>query len=467
MRAAARTIDPMKDRHHSTPMPIFPGSLVLAALTVALHADYPIVSHRYLADPTPLVTKDRVYIYCSNDDESPLEGSYNIPNVICVSSADMKNWTDHGCVFRAEDATTWAKKSWAPAAIGRDGKFYLYFGNGGANIGVAVADKPTGPFKDALGKPLIEHGTPGVQPAKDMWLFDPGVYIDGDGQAYIYFGGNGDDNVRVARLKRDMITLDGEVIRMTAPNFFEAAWVFKRDDTYYFTYSTTPKAQMRIDYMTAKHPVEGFEHRGIVSSQPPLNDHNNNHSAQFKFKDRWYHVYHNRIVAREAGIPTGFRRNLGIEEFQFEEDGSIRQVEFTTSGVEQTAAADPYSRFEAETFSAQMGVKSEPCGDGGMCLRELRDDAWVRVSGLDFAERAPKKFNARIAGGGAGCRIEVRLDAPDGELVATCEVPAAGQGGEWRNVSAPVTGIAGKSDLYFVFRGGASESFKFDCWKFE
>ena len=119
-----------------------PGTLptlgILAAATtlvLPLAADYPIASHRYLADPTTLVTKDRVYIYCSNDDESPVEGSYNIPNVICVSSSDMKNWTDHGSVFRAADATTWAKKTWAPAAIERDGKFFLYTTNGIAQLG--------------------------------------------------------------------------------------------------------------------------------------------------------------------------------------------------------------------------------------------------------------------------------------------------------------------------------------------
>ena len=119
------------------------GLAATPAFAPLLLADYPIASHRYLADPSSLVTKDRVYVYCSNDDESPVEGSYNIPNVVCVSSSDMKNWTDHGSVFRASEATTWAKRSWAPAAIERDGKFFLYFGNGGANIGVATAPAPS------------------------------------------------------------------------------------------------------------------------------------------------------------------------------------------------------------------------------------------------------------------------------------------------------------------------------------
>ena len=84
--------------------------IACVACATNVRADYPIASHRYLADPSTLVTKDRVYVYCSNDDESPVGGSYNIPNVVCISTSDMKNWTDHGIVFDAARDTSWAKK---------------------------------------------------------------------------------------------------------------------------------------------------------------------------------------------------------------------------------------------------------------------------------------------------------------------------------------------------------------------
>ncbi|HWQ92877.1 MAG TPA: glycoside hydrolase family 43 protein [Clostridia bacterium] len=440
--------------------------IVISACVPCAMADYPIASHRYLADPTSLVTKDRVYIYCSNDDESPVEGSYNIPNVVCVSSSDMKNWTDHGSVFRAAEATTWAKKTWAPGTIARDGKFFLYFGNGGANIGVAVSDSPAGPFTDPLGKQLIEHHTPGVQPARNMWLFDPGVFIDDNGQAYIYFGGNGDDNVRVARLKRDMITLDGEVMKMTATNFFEAAWVFKRNGVYYFTYSTTPKAQMRIDYMTSDNPTNGFTYRGIVANQPPIND-NNNHAAQFEFKGHWYHVYHNRIVAKQAGIPTGFRRNIAIEEFSFNEDGTIRKVAYTTNGVAQIGHLDPLTRVEAETFNAQSGVETEPCSEGGMNLTDLNNGDWVRIVGVDFGSKGGKKFSARVAAAGHGGNIEVRVGGVEGKLLGTCKVENTGSGQTWKTATCEVSAAAGVQDLYLKFIGGDGALFNVDFWKFE
>ncbi len=439
---------------------IIAGSWCLPA-----RADYPIASHRYLADPSVLVTRDRVYVYCSNDDESPLEGGYNIPNVVCVSSSDMKNWTDHGVVFDAERDTSWAKKTWAPCAIERDGKTYLYFGNGGGNIGVVAADNPVGPFKDVNKGPLIEHGTPGVQPAEHMWLFDPGVFIDDDGQAYIYFGGNGDDNVRAAKLKKDMVTLDGEVIKMHAPNFFEAAWVWKIKDTYYFSYSTTPSAQMRIDYMTSDKPTEGFEYGGIVADQPPINN-NNNHACEFEFKGKWYHVYHNRIVAKEAGIPGAFRRNIAIEQFDYNKDGSIRKVEYTTDGVEQVGHVDPYVRVEGESFAAQKGIETEPCDEGGLYVTDTQDGDWIKVAGVDFGSKGAAKVALRTAGAARECRIELRLDREDGKMIANCKVSSTGGAQKWKNTVCEVSGATGIHDLYIRFTGGDGDLANLDWWQF-
>lgn len=441
--------------------------VLVAAGGFAAHAraDYPIASHRYLADPSVLVTEDRVYIYCSNDDESPLEGGYNIPNVVCVSSSDMKNWTDHGIVFDAAGDTSWARKSWAPCAIERDGKFYLYFGNGGADIGVVEGESPTGPFKDVLGKALITHNTPGVQPAQDMWLFDPGVFIDDDGQAYIYFGGNGDDNVRAAKLKKDMVTLDGEVIKMHAPHFFEAAWVWKIGDTYYFSYSSTPNAGMRIDYMTSKKPTEGFEYAGIVADQPPLNN-NNNHACEFKLNGKWYHVYHNRIVATEAGIPTGFRRNLAVEEFSYDDEGAIEKVEYTKDGVKQFGHLDPYTRVEGETFAAQKGIETEPCKAGGMNVTDTQDGDWIKIAGVDFGTKGASKVAVRVASAAKDTNIEMRLDSLDGQLIATVDVPTTGGGQEWKNAVVNVTGATGVHDLYVKFVGEGEQLVNLDWWQF-
>lgn len=433
------------------------------ACTTNVRADYPIASHRYLADPSTLVTKDRVYVYCSNDDESPVDGGYNIPNVVCISSSDMKNWTDHGVVFDAAKDTSWAKKTWAPCAIERDDKVFLYFGNGGGNIGVVEADNPIGPFKDVKKTYLIDGNTPGVQPFRGGWLFDPGVFIDDDGQAYIYFGGNGDDKARVAKLNKDMISLDGEVMKLNLPNFFEACWMFKRNGIYYLAYSSNPKAAMRIDYMTSKKPDSGFTYAGIIAEQPPINN-NNNHAAEFLFKDQWYHVYHNRIVAKEAGIPTGFRRNIGLERFSFNDDDTIKKVEYTTDGVPQIGHLNPFTKVEGETFAAQKGIETEPCSAGGMNLCNIENGDWVTIRGVDFGTVGAKKFAARIASATQGGKIEVHLGGPDGTLAGTCEVPGTGGWQEWKTATCDLKDANGVHDVTLKFSGGEGSLLNLDSW---
>jgi arabinoxylan arabinofuranohydrolase len=263
-----------------------------------------------------------------------------------------------------------------------------------------------------------------------------------------------------------MVRLDGDVIKMNATNFFEAAWVFKHEGTYYFSYSTTPRAQMRIDYMTSDHPIEGFAYRGVVADQPPINN-NNNHSAQFKLKDRWYHVYHNRIVAREAGIPTGFRRNLAVEEMHFNPDGTIQKVTYTTNGVAQIGHLDPYARVEAETFNAQYGIETAPCAEGGMNLKDIHNGDWVKLVGVDFGTDGAKKFTARAASEGPGGAVELRIGSPDGTIIGTCRVENTGGWQQWKETSCDIAGATGVQDLYLQFTGGDEPLLNMDSWQFE
>ncbi len=269
------------------------------ASTPCAIADYPIVSHRYLADPGAMVYDGRVYLYCSNDDENPTGGGYSMKSIVCVSSNDLKNWTDHGVVFRVPADAAWASYAWAPAVVARNNAFYLYFGNSGSGIGVASSSSPTGPFTDAKGGYLIDAGTPGVLPASSIWIFDPAVFIDEDGQAYLYFGGNGEGNVRVIRLNEDMVSTSGSAVALTVPYFFEAAWMHKRDGLYYFSYSTNPPTG--CGSTTSPATVRSEASPTAASLRASRRDNNNNnHAAIFEFNGAWYHAYHNRI-RRHAG----------------------------------------------------------------------------------------------------------------------------------------------------------------------
>ncbi len=443
--------------------------MVAAALAVATPtrtvADYPIASHRHLADPAAMVYDGRVYIYCSNDDDSPLEGGYDMKSLVCVSSSDLKNWTDHGEVIRVPGAASWATHTWAPAAIERNGKFYLYFANNGSNIGVAVSDSPAGPFVDPIGRPLVTANTPGVLPAQNIWVFDPAVFIDDDGQAYLYFGGNGEDNVRIIRLNEDMISVQGEAIKVSARAFFEAAWMHKRDDIYYLSYSTQPSAGIRIDYLTSDSAIGPFTYAGVVAAQPPSNN-NNNHAAEFELHGAWYHVYHNRFVANEAGIPPVYRRNIAVEELHYEKDGSIIPVAYTRDGVRQVGNLNPYLRVEAETLNEQSGIETEICAEGGMNVTDLQAGDWIRVRGVDFGSAGAGQVQARVAAAGAGGSIEFRLDAADGPVIATVEVASTGGDQTWSTVSSAVTGATGVHDLYLRFEGAGEALFNFNWWQF-
>lgn len=166
----------------------------------------PLVDHKLGADPYSLVYGGRVYVYMSSDtyvynnDGSIKDNDFSaLDRIQVISSADMVNWTDHGTIPVAgannknngRGIAKWASNSWAPAIAhkklnGKD-KFFLYFANGGAGIGVLTADTPIGPWTDPLGKALVTHSTPGM--AGVTWLFDPAVLVDDDGTGYLYSGG--------------------------------------------------------------------------------------------------------------------------------------------------------------------------------------------------------------------------------------------------------------------------------------
>jgi arabinoxylan arabinofuranohydrolase len=427
-------------------------------------ADYPIASHRYLADPGALVSNGRVYLYNSNDDDNPVEGDYQMRSIVCISSSDLKNWTDHGEVFRAPTSAAWAGYSWAPAAVERNGKVYLYFGNNASGVGVATSTSPTAPFSDARGSALVDASTPGAS-GTNSWLFDPSVFVDDDGQAYLTFGGNGDDNARIIRLNSDMISVSGPAIALSIPTFFEASWLSKRNGVYYFSYSTTPAAGQSIDYLTSSSPTSGFSYRGTAAAQPPSNNNNNHHSI-FELGGAWYHAYHNRVVATQAGVPPTYRRNLGLERLEYDADGAIQPVTYTTDGVTQLASLNPYVRVEGETTNAQSGIETEPCSAGGMDVTDLQDGDWTKVRAVDFGSVGAQRFDASVASSTSGGSIELHLDDPNGTLIGTCAVPATGGPQIWTAVTCPVTGAAGVHDLYLRFAGVGSPLFNLDYWQF-
>ncbi len=328
------------------------------------YADYPLLKTiTYSADPSCLEYNGRIYSYWSNDDNN--NGGYQMHQITCLSTSDLKNWTNHGQVFDVPNDCSWAKNTWAPSVVYRNGYFWLYFANNDTNIGVAKSTSPTGPFKDAKGSALVDANTPGATGLQ--WCFDPAVFIDDDGQAYFYWGGGtNNQNARVIKLNSDMISVSGSAIAIPAPNHFEASLVHKYNGKYYFSYSILPGGQ-KINYMMSNNPMTGWVDKGTVMNNPPDNHGNNNHQSIFQYRGNWYIGYHNRYIAIQQGIDITYKRNACLDQLFYNADGTMQLVVNTKDGL-PLLTSDPTATPTLTPTPTSSGVKGDVNGDGSITI---------------------------------------------------------------------------------------------------
>ena len=233
------------------------AALVLTALAVSAAAlgkaptqgrpgSNPIIRDKFTADPAPLAVGDRLYLYVGHD-EAQRDEMFNMREWLVYSTTDMRHWTDHGPIMRVTDFK-WAKKdAWASQAIRKNGKYWFYAAvehddaHPGKAIAVAVSDRPTGPFVDAKGSALITNEmTPkGTHSWEDI---DPTVLTDDDGTTWIAWGNR---QCYIARLKPNMIEIDGPITEITPPHFEEGPWLHKRGELYYLTYASLDRSRHR------------------------------------------------------------------------------------------------------------------------------------------------------------------------------------------------------------------------------
>jgi beta-xylosidase len=299
--------------------------LVLGAAGLLASAGNPLFPNLFTADPAALVDKGRVYLYVGIDAAAPEGKDYLMNEWKVYSSCDMKNWTDHGSPLRYS-TFSWAKKdAWASDIVKRNGKYYFFATvehatNPGKAIGVAVSDSPTGPFVDAIGKALITNDM--TKQTGISWDdIDPGVFLDKDGQAYIYWGNT---VLKYARLKKNMTELDGPIMNIKPDNFVEAPYVHKHGKTYYLSFSRNwPEETV---YMTSDSPLGPWTHRGLIMEKNE--GVKTIHQAIIDFNGKSYIFYHN------SKLPTGgeFRRSVAVEELHYNSDGSIGVVAQTAEG---------------------------------------------------------------------------------------------------------------------------------------
>ena len=292
----------------------------------------PIISAATAADPTMVMFGNRYYVY-------PTDGMMKEPGFGAWSSLDLKDWVYEGAILRFSDVA-WAKKdAWAPDIIERNGKYYFYF-SADSSIGVAVSDSPTGPFTDALGKPLISF-------EKDMSTIDPCVFIDDDGETYMYWGATFTGQMFMRKMNRDMLSFAGEKITVfdCHPDddyHCEGSYVFKRNGLYYYLWSeyiwcdapTLEKDQSyRVNYAVSTTPYGPF--RRVPTRIPILSSDmekgyigpGHNSVLHMPGTDDYYIVYH------QHDGDAVHHRFANIDQLHFGPDGVLYTVNLTTTGV--------------------------------------------------------------------------------------------------------------------------------------
>ncbi|MEV0005138.1 family 43 glycosylhydrolase [Micromonospora sp. NPDC050980] len=425
-------------------------------------ADNPIVQTIYTADPAPLVYNGRVYLYTGHDEDNSTW--FTMKEWRVYSSDDMVNWTDHGSPLNL-GTFSWAKQdAWAGQAVYRNGKFYWYVpmvvrATGQMGIGVAVSDSPTGPFRDAIGRPLVSNGE-----------IDPTVFIDDDGQAYLYWG---NPRLWYVKLNADMTSYSGSPTQIplttagfgtrtgdaNRPTLFEEGpWVYKRNNLYYLVYAAKCCSEF-IAYSTAPGPLGPWTYRGTV--MPTQGSSFTNHPGIVDFKGNSYFFYHNGALPGGGG----FTRSVAVEKFSYGADGSIPTITMSNAGAPQVGTLNPYVRQEAETIAWGQGVETEPASGGGMNVGWIDNGDYIKVKGVAFGTGATS-YTARVASATSGGSIELRLDGTSGPLVGTCRVSGTGGWQTWTDTTCPVSGATGTHDLYLRFTGGSGSLFNVDHWRF-
>lgn len=443
----------------------------------------PIMTQRYGADPCAMVYGDSVYIYMTHDIYEYKNGNITtngygtITEIVCVSSADLVNWTDHGPMKVAGNGgISKAVNSWAPTAChakinGKD-RFFLYFANNGNGIYVVASDTPYGPWEDVKnGQGLITRQTPNCGNVE--WLFDPAVLVDDDGTGYIYFGGgvpNGKNadpgTARIAKLGKDFISIDGTPTTLNPPYLFEDAGINKIGNNYVYSYCTNWNtggnnigiSNAVISTMISTNPMTGFKYDRKVFDNPSkwLGSNGNNHHSFFKFKNKWYITYHSQWIQNQIGVEGGYRCSHVDYANVDESAGKIMGVDAgTTKGVSQVEPVDGTKTIQAECFAWQNGIESNYVGKSTNMAVSGKNGSWIGLCGVKA--QGVNRFKARVSAPCGGA-IRISTGSAGGPVIGYLNVESNSSFEEFE--CKLTSDIPTATDLFFTFSG----ELKFDSW---
>lgn len=407
------------NKHIRTYFPYSRRLLLLLSLLLSTmsHAQNPLIHTQYTADPSARVFGDKVYIFPSHDilatDGKGRKGWFCMEDYHVFSSSNLTEWTDHGMII-TQNKVSWVRPDsysmWAPDCIERNGKYYFYFpslpadtikyGRGFA-IGVAVADKPEGPY-------TVESA-----PIKDVHGIDPNVFIDKNGQAYLYWSAG---NIYGARLKENMKELDAEVKilgELPDKGLKEGPFLFEREGVYYLTYPHVANKTERLEYAIADNPLGPFKVTGVIMDESPTGCWTNHHSI-IQFRNQWYLFYHHN----DYSPLFDKARSIRADSLFFNADKTIRKVTPSFRGIGVTKATE---KIQPDRYSAisPQGAAIEYLDTNnrfaGWKTILSTPGAWVQYNSIEFSNNKIIKLNIKTETNGF---IEIRTGQANGPLIA-------------------------------------------------
>lgn len=407
----------------------------------------PIVRDQFSADPSARVFGDRVYVFPSHDilatEGKGRVGWFCMEDYHVFSSANLTDWTDHGMIVQ-QNKVPWVRPNsysmWAPDCVYRNGKYYFYFPTApqdtitygrGFTIGIAFADKPEGPY------------TPEATPIKGVRGIDPNVFIDKDGQAYLYWSAG---NIYGAKLKDNMLELSSEVKtlgELPTKGLKEGPYLFERNGIYYLTYPHVENKIERLEYAIGDNPLGPFKFAGVIMDESPSGCWTNHHSI-IQFKEQWYLFYHDRDYSPKFDKA----RSVRIDSLFFNTDGTIKKVNPTLRGVGLTDAnkeiqIDRYSDKSMEGLSIDF-IDTTNRFLGWKTIF-TKAGAWVQYNSIDFGKKKIKAVKVRAVST-SGAILQIRIDNIKSPVIAELKIPG---NNNWNSIKASLTGM--KSGVHNLF----------------
>jgi uncharacterized protein YjhX (UPF0386 family) len=337
------------------------------------------------------------------------------------SSENLTDWTDHGMIVSQYDAD-WVDSTsysmWAPDCIKRNGKYYFYYpantnivgpnSRKGFGIGVAVADKPEGPY-EVQDKPI-----------KGIHGIDPNVLIDNDGQAYIYWSMG---QIFVAKLKENMLELESEpqtIDNLPTAGLKEGPWVFERNGIYYLTFPHVENNTERLEYAMGNSPMGPFKMEGVIMDESPTGCWTNHHSV-IEYNDQWYLFYHQNDLSPDFDK----NRSVRIDSLFFNPDGTIQKVTPTLRGVGLTSASN---RIEIDRYSdiSEKGAKIE-FNDPENTFEGWKtvfkgEGSWIRYNAVHFSTRKLKNVQLGVQSDSGG---KIRISNHRSKVLTEVVIPVS------------------------------------------